>query len=77
MQSAMYYPINAPEVMVESNENAIGLIELPKNNSRKLNKVKLLPIIDKGDEKDAAQLNFYLVFLAKNADKLKEFLPCD
>ncbi len=74
-QVTMYYPINAPEVMVESNENAIGLIELPKNNSRKLSKVKLLPIIDKGDEKEATQLNYYFVFLAENADKLKEFLP--
>ena len=71
-ENSLYYPIKEVEIMVESNENAIGLIELtPTTNS--LRRVKLLPIIEKS-EKDQTQLDFYLIFKKNQAKTAKDFL---
>lgn len=67
----LYYPIEKVEIMVESNANAIGLIELKKNNNY-LRNVKLLPIVDKND--NATQLDFYLIFRKGEKAKIEELL---
>ena len=70
--NSLYYPIKEVDIMVESNENAIGLIEL-NNNTNSLRKVKLLPIINANDA-DKTQLDFYLIFKKDQAKSAKEFL---
>jgi hypothetical protein len=70
--NSLYYPIKEVALMVESNEHAIGLIELSTNNNS-LRKVKLLPIINTNDT-DKPQLDFYLIFKKDQAKSAKDFL---
>lgn len=69
----LYYPLDSNKdiaIMVESNNNSIGLIELEKND-RYLNKVKLINI---KDAKNRLVMNYYLVFKKSEKKRAEEFL---
>lgn len=71
--NSLYFPIDNVEIMVESNKNSIGLVELKQDNNY-LKRVKLLPIIKDNGEQNSTQLDFYIVFKPENSKKIEEFL---